>query len=271
MDMPTTPGMHRCPLHKDSRESLSIFVGDDGLLRWKCHAGCGSGKVQGAGSHIPVPKPKTDWAEEFRIERYLGAFDVPTEEACNHRKIDGMTCVEYYIRYYDPNKRWFIPIRDASGVMRGIKWHTDMPEARQKCGWVTIDPDKKKGINTLFPRPEVFDPRRIMYICPGELKALRLISLGEQSVSPTSGESFRWPRREVKRLRWFRCCVIWDNDPAGIRFRDATLAALAAEGIPCGQTTCGEHRECESFEIGKPCRPGGTGLRSSGATAAGGE
>lgn len=239
MDMPTTLGMHRCPLHKDNRESLSVFVGDDGLLRWKCHAGCGSGKVQGGGTYAPVPKPKANWASETAIRDRLNTYLAPPPQAMAHRKINMDAIFDYEVRFEYARSAWIIPIRDEDDNLRGLKWHTDMPEVRQKCGWVVVDPEKKKGFNTLFPRPEVFDPRRILYICPGELKALRLISLGEQAVSPTAGESSWWPKREVKRLRRFRCCVVWDNDAAGIRFRDATIAALAAEGIPCGQTTCG--------------------------------
>lgn len=33
----------RCPFHKDSSASFSIFAGTDGKARWKCFAGCGHG------------------------------------------------------------------------------------------------------------------------------------------------------------------------------------------------------------------------------------
>jgi replicative DNA helicase len=33
----------RCPFHDDSSASFSVFIGDDGYERWKCHAGCGQG------------------------------------------------------------------------------------------------------------------------------------------------------------------------------------------------------------------------------------
>ncbi len=32
-----------CPLHADSRPSLSIFEGKDGKPRWHCFSGCGGG------------------------------------------------------------------------------------------------------------------------------------------------------------------------------------------------------------------------------------
>lgn len=35
----------RCPLHDDSTNSFSVFVGRDGIQRWKCFAGCGGGDV----------------------------------------------------------------------------------------------------------------------------------------------------------------------------------------------------------------------------------
>jgi len=33
----------RCPFHQDSAASFSVFIGNDGKARWKCHAGCGQG------------------------------------------------------------------------------------------------------------------------------------------------------------------------------------------------------------------------------------
>ena len=33
----------RCPFHEDSSASFSVYLGDDGQERWKCHAGCGQG------------------------------------------------------------------------------------------------------------------------------------------------------------------------------------------------------------------------------------
>lgn len=32
-----------CPFHEDSSPSFSLYVGDDGEERWKCHGGCGQG------------------------------------------------------------------------------------------------------------------------------------------------------------------------------------------------------------------------------------
>ncbi len=33
----------RCMFHDDSSASFSLYLGDDGQERWKCHAGCGGG------------------------------------------------------------------------------------------------------------------------------------------------------------------------------------------------------------------------------------
>jgi DNA primase len=35
----------RCPFHEDSSASFSVYLGEDGELRWKCFAGCGGGDV----------------------------------------------------------------------------------------------------------------------------------------------------------------------------------------------------------------------------------
>lgn len=33
----------RCPFHEDSSASFSVYTGNDGVIRWKCFAGCGQG------------------------------------------------------------------------------------------------------------------------------------------------------------------------------------------------------------------------------------
>ena len=33
----------RCPFHKDSSASFSMFAGTDGEVHWKCFSGCGQG------------------------------------------------------------------------------------------------------------------------------------------------------------------------------------------------------------------------------------
>lgn len=32
-----------CPFHQDSAASFSVFIGNDGKARFKCHSGCGQG------------------------------------------------------------------------------------------------------------------------------------------------------------------------------------------------------------------------------------
>jgi DNA primase len=33
----------RCPFHKDTHNSFSVYKNDSGEFRFKCHAGCGEG------------------------------------------------------------------------------------------------------------------------------------------------------------------------------------------------------------------------------------
>ena len=62
LSLPGEPGRScRCPLHEDRSASFSVFVGQRGGLRWKCHAGCGQGGP---------------------VELLARVFDIPEREAC---------------------------------------------------------------------------------------------------------------------------------------------------------------------------------------------
>lgn len=252
----------RCPLHDDSVGSVSIWMDENGFWRWKCHAGCGSGfyyNIPGIGvfdadrailqtltqdsapakTVTPVVPVMADWARDKFNERMDPEASYMLQLS---RGISEEVAHYYGLGLHDGY--WTIPIsRPDRDEFCAVKMHAAYPHLVPKCRWFpcgTFPKEKPRhGIATLYPRPESWTPILRVFIMPGELKALRMISLGYQAVSPTSGESFSWPEREVRRLVGFRCAIVYDDDPAGRSFRDKTAKRLRQEGIPCQTLTAG--------------------------------
>ncbi|HLX64065.1 MAG TPA: hypothetical protein VKX17_22525 [Planctomycetota bacterium] len=158
---------------------------------------------------------------------------------------------------------WIIPITSAAGDVLALKLHKENATHGPKALWAPLGTEPKDrprhGFATLWPPPESFWPadefderaaileidgglarveaeRRArlevgratpwLYIAPGELKALAVVSAGLHCTSVTAGESFRWTPGTLARLAGRRACIIYDDDPAGHRFKNNTLAAL---------------------------------------------
>jgi len=159
---------------------------------------------------------------------------------------------------------WAIPIPAVEGNVLAVKLHKERPsEGEPKSLWCPFgtqqNPRTRKPRHaylTLFPPPEwpceewneaseraaimEFDggqprpqaeqelglDRGWLYLCPGELKALAIIGAGRSATSVTAGESHRWVPATANRLSGSRVCIVFDDDAAGLRFRDMTIAAL---------------------------------------------
>ena len=137
---------------------------------------------------------------------------------------------------------WTIPITDSQGGLLGVKIHQEgrRSKDRPKSLWApfgTYPRDRPKhGTGTLFPRVEIYRCPGELYIAPGELKALALINAGYSAVSPTTGES-RLPYRLVERIRNASpgmCLICYDDDPAGLKWRDAVQQDLKKAGLVVG-------------------------------------
>jgi len=154
---------------------------------------------------------------------------------------------------------WVLPITDVGGTIRGVKLHRESPARPPKCFWcpfgTAIDARtgrKRHAFPTLWPPPEFFTPgrdgqagllaevdRTWLNLLPGELKTLAVLSAGQAATSITAGEGFRWTPTFVKRLKPFRVRLVYDDDPAGIEFRDATISALRDRVIDLKAITLG--------------------------------
>lgn len=136
---------------------------------------------------------------------------------------------------------WVLPISDGFGNLYGIKLHKVNPKPIQrkgklikapKCTWMRVTPDQqeKKALCayiTVWPAPEIYEESSIIFLCPGELKALALVSLGYCAVGITGGENFQWKKYIVERFRDKIIFIVYDNDKAGLAFLKKTKDALS--------------------------------------------
>jgi hypothetical protein len=140
---------------------------------------------------------------------------------------------------------WVLPVTSVDDRLLAVKIHTekrivDGPKALWAPFGVYPQPKPKHSVNTLWPPPERWPSADQLWLCPGELKALALISSGMPATSPTVGESGALPKRLLDRLREVDAkefVIAYDDDPAGRRWADANEAALATVGIKAVQVT----------------------------------
>jgi hypothetical protein len=176
------------------------------------------------------------------VEHGIGNLDKPeTAQFLNKRGFTAELCARYCVGFMPwlrftgwkralPNV-WTIPISDAVGRVLAVKLHRERPpEGCPKGLWApfgTEPPDKPRhGWPSLWPAPETFGKSDVLYLLPGELKALAVLGTGRAATSPTAGEAGRWTPGLLARLAGRPIVIVFDDDDAGRRWRDATLAAL---------------------------------------------
>ena len=137
---------------------------------------------------------------------------------------------------------WTIPVLDEKGNLLGVKIHSEgrRKHDQPKSLWAPFGtyPSSKPrhGTNTWFPRVEEHYAPAELYLAPGELKAFALINAGYAAISPTTGES-RLPVRMIERIRDVSPGIVlicYDDDPAGIRWKDSAEKDLRKAGVPVG-------------------------------------
>lgn len=169
---------------------------------------------------------------------------------------------------------WAIPVAaDESGRPVAVKLHCETPAPKSpKSLWAPfgteVDPltgKARHGFATLWPCPELgqFAERRaimeidgklsaedaqtkagadigFVYLTEGELKAAAVLTAGKDALSVTAGASFHWTPALLARLAGRRCCVVFDDDDAGHRFRDNALAALSGVALELRAVSFGQ-------------------------------
>ena len=93
-----------------------------------------------------------------------------------------------------------------------------------KNRWLPVG-QKGHGFSTLWPKPDAQGDEWIV-VAPGELKALAVLGCGIPSTAITGGESSKWSPSMLAALKPFKVALNFDDDPAGIAFRESSLEAL---------------------------------------------
>ena len=137
---------------------------------------------------------------------------------------------------------WVLPVTNARGTLIGVKIHSERKNSEKspKAFWApfgTYPRDKpKNGLATLWPPPERFGEGQVIYLCPGELKAVAMLSDGMLATSVTAGEgSSKFHSsmvRRLQRLKPEKIVLTYDNDQAGRKFAGLVGTALEDALIP---------------------------------------
>jgi len=201
-----------------------------------------------SGAHTPVsPVPEPDQARLHRLMEdaihYAESRHPDAVTAARKRGLELEFVTKHYCVGFLPvvtfsnwahwhlKNAWALPISGSDGSPKAIKLHfEEHPRPGMKSMWAplgTTPTDKPRhGYSTLWPCPEWFPRTERLYIAGGELKALSLIQAGLAATSPTSGESFKWPQDQIKRVAGRRIVICYDDDGAGRAFRDRTTQSL---------------------------------------------
>lgn len=189
-------------------------------------------------SEVVLDVPRAEKLITMAHENLLNRFDLQEEFLLGKRGIENLEVVKKYRlgfmenlklqgKCYTIPRTWVLPITDAAGKLSAVKLHTEgrwqfyAGKAAPKCLWAPFGVyprDKPKhGLATLWPPPEDFiqsNDKKMIFLCPGELKALAEIAAGNPATAITAGES-GIPERDVKRLR--KCgfsivTIVFDDD-----------------------------------------------------------
>lgn len=160
-------GKHlHCPFHEDRNGSLHVGRGDDGVMLWKCWAGCGSGTIIDAAmrkwgtptargavqaleremgvrlerdEEYVEPRIDQERAEKlvaFAHKRLMDDFGLQDKYLVGKRGIYNLDEVRRYRlgfivntrlpKWHTPITGWVLPITDADDRLVAVKIHTEM-------------------------------------------------------------------------------------------------------------------------------------------------
>lgn len=245
-----------CPAHEDKHASMTIAAGDDGRALVTCWAGCQYEEIIRAVNltstaspfprrppkpRLPDPPPVPDRDRLIRfmtmaVENVLeGRADewlksrgiskslierVPTLGFVLEATVEGWS--------FPLRNSWAIMVQDPDGTPRAVKLHRENTKA--KGLWMPFGTEPadapRHGYAALWPCPEFYPANETLYILPGELKAAAMRSAGFNATSITTGEAFTWTPEFVSRMSGRDLVLVYDDDPAGHKFKDKTISAL---------------------------------------------
>ena len=169
---------------------------------------------------------------------------------------------EFKLQYYKPKpwtlyNAWVLPLIDATGAWKAVKLHFEQSldkYPRENHGYpikgmknsfapfgtqppyrpataVQSEVKPRHAWLGLWPPPEFFPMEEWIVLCPGELKALSAISRNWNATSITTGEAAKLPASELSRLKDRKVFIVYDNDAAGIVWRDTVVDLVRTVAI----------------------------------------
>lgn len=226
----------KCPAHEDRVKSLGIYE-RGGRLWFKCYAGCSHKTVAEVIGYdgrervneektvkLVVPKPnraKIDawWAKSRTFDKKWAEYRGITPEVA-----------EAYGAGFVQGKQhgaWCFFVTHK-GVRVAVKAHLEGEGRKAKALWMDCG-GQEHGFSWLYPEP---DAHKIVFLCPGELKALAILSAIEhcgivaQAVSVTCGESGAMKREAAMLLSGKDVIIVQDQDGPGRAWAETIAAQL---------------------------------------------
>jgi replicative DNA helicase len=186
-------------------------------------------------------------AEESALAAHQALIQSPDliQRLWQQRAVDRTTVEQFAIGYeVDNNGRewWVFPIKHCDGSFMAGKLHAADGKS-PKSNW---RPAGAKSGDPLFPVAVQRDGT--VWVCPGELIALAVSSLGLSAIGITSGEKTSHDMTQlVELLRGRRVGIVGDNDSAGHKWAYWMSSQLAGAGIEVRVVDLGLSRKGEDL------------------------
>lgn len=186
-------------------------------------------------------------AEQQAIEAHQALLSNPAllSRLSNERAVDRATATRFRVGYLDESSRqwWVFEIRHPDGRFMAIKLHAADGKS-PKSQW---RPSNAKQGHPLFGVDvNKTDP---VWLCPGEFKALAVISLDLSAVGITSGEKCPDVTEELRQLLTGRqVAVVGDNDATGDAWARSICEQLSTARIDCRNVNLQFTRSGEDIE-----------------------
>jgi hypothetical protein len=186
-------------------------------------------------------------AEESALAAHQALIQSPDllQHLWRQRAVDRTTVEQFAVGYeMDSHGRewWVFPIKHCDGSFMVQKLHAADGKS-PKSSW---RPAGAKSGDPLFPIDVQCDGT--VWVCPGELIALAVSSLGLSAIGITGGEKTNHDMTQlVELLRGRRVGIVGDNDDAGSKWANWMSSQLAGAGIEVRVVDLGLTRKGEDL------------------------
>jgi len=216
----------RCPAHKDTRNSLSIGIGDNGSVVLGCKAGCETGMVlyhKGLTfKDLYPPRTETVYANGHS-RRPSEPPPSQSDDAPPERTARVIKTTRYEIRTTSGELRAFHPRTDYGDGTKSV-WY-ELPDGTKGLGGMPKADLPLYGIHAL-------GDTKIAIVCEGEKAADALRDLGIAAVGTVTGADGCPCDDSLRPLLGLQVGLWSDNDEVGHKHMDRLGTALRRLGQP---------------------------------------